>query len=92
MSYFKAAEALEDENTPIEQLLDCLIALTLDRGYILASVHFGRRTNADADILRLVVLSKILKIRIASKATEVKDSRSIGSDRSVVKYLKRKTH
>lgn len=91
MSYIKAAEALEDETTPIEILLDCMVDLSIDHGYILACVKHGRRTDAEADILRIVVLSRVLRVRILVKLAELSDARSIGSDRSVVKYLKRKT-
>ncbi len=91
MSYLQAARALEDENTSIEKLLDCMVNLSIDHGYILACVKFGRRTNVDADILRIVVLSRVLRVRILVRVAELADARSIGSDLCVVKYLKRKT-
>lgn len=90
MSYIQAIEALKNENTPIETLLDCIVNLSIDHGYILACVKFGRRTNAEADILRIVALSRVLRVQILTRLVEMAGARSIGYDRSVVKYLKRK--
>jgi hypothetical protein len=91
MSIIPAVRALENENTSIDTLLDCLINLSTDRGYLLACITYGRRFDVDSEVLRMVILARVLRVRILLQAVEVKDARSIGYDRSVLKYLKRRT-
>ncbi len=64
MPYFQAAELLKLETTSIEELLNALEDLGIEYGHIRGSVGHGLRENAEADLIRIIILSKSIKYRI----------------------------
>lgn len=64
MPYFQAAELLRLKSTDVEELLNALEDLSTEYGHIRSSVDRGRRKDADADLIRIVILSKSIKYRI----------------------------
>jgi hypothetical protein len=74
MAYTQAAKAIEDPNATPDQLVNCLIALRDDFGYINGCIRCGRRINADSDLLRIIILSDILRRRIVSKMSLLSES------------------
>lgn len=64
MPYFQAAELLRLESVDTIQLLDALEDLGIEYGHIKESANRGLRENAEADLIRIVILSKAIKYRI----------------------------
>lgn len=64
MPYFQAAELLRLKSTNVEELLDALEDLGVEYGYIKNSFKPGLRTDAEIDLIRIIILSKAIKYRI----------------------------
>lgn len=76
MSYGKALAILEEKNATIEQLLDCLVGLGVDSGYLQALLFRGLISGeSESQLLRMIVLSDVLRRRLLDK---------IGASRSSV--------
>lgn len=64
MPYFQAAELLRLKSTNIEELLNALEDLGIEYGHIKNGVQRGSRVEAEADLIRIIILAKSIKYRI----------------------------
>ncbi|MEG3878844.1 hypothetical protein QT972_15805 [Microcoleus sp. herbarium7] len=64
MPYESAYEVLKRCTSTIPECVDAIEELAIEYGYITATVAIGTRRNADADLIRIRVLSAALKYRI----------------------------
>lgn len=64
MPYSQASELLKNSEVTLEQLLKALLDLGMEWGYIAASARHGFRENADADLIRIIVLSDAIIYKI----------------------------
>lgn len=75
MSYGKALATLEEKNATVEQLIDCLIGLGFDSGYLQALIFRGLiSSESESQLLRMVVLSDILRKRLLDKIAASRSS------------------
>lgn len=71
MAYNQAKKAVQDPSSTPDQLVNCLIALRDDFGYIQGCIECGRRIDADPDLFKIITLSDILKRQIILRMTSV---------------------
>lgn len=64
MPYESAYEVLKSATSTISECTDVIEELGIQYGYIMATVAFGIRENADSDLVRIKVLVAALKFRI----------------------------
>lgn len=64
MPYDSAYEVLKSVTSTIAECVDVIEELGIQYGYIMATVAFGIREDADSDLLRIKVLITALKFRI----------------------------
>lgn len=65
MPYDSAYEVLKSVTSTIAECADVIEELGIQYGYIMATVAFGIREDADIDLVRIKVLITALKFRIA---------------------------
>lgn len=65
MPYESAYEVLKSVTPTITQCVDAIEELGIQYGYIMATVSFGMREDADSDLIRIKVLVNALKFRIS---------------------------
>lgn len=64
MAYYQAYELLKDPNCTVSDLVDLIEEVSMEYGYILGKVEAGHRINSEADLVRILVLLKLLKEKI----------------------------
>lgn len=69
VSVYRARELIEADSSNLRDLLDCLINLSINKGYIQATKVFKIRNsdNAILDIKEIDFYLELIKVRIESK-------------------------
>lgn len=75
MSYEMAKKAFADESTSLEILVVSLKRLSFDHGYLQCLVARHLIEDADPALLRMLVLSDALTVRILSECKEGKPTK-----------------
>lgn len=68
MPYAQAHDLLQTPDPDLIDLLDALADLSVQYGYIAAMTSQGLREDSEADLVRLLVLIKLIKDRIKKNA------------------------
>lgn len=68
MAYRQAHELLKETNPSLSDLLDAIWEMGMEYGYIAAMSGQGLREDAETDLVRIIVLSKLLKAKIEEKS------------------------
>ena len=64
MPYFQASEILKNPESSISELLDALEDCGVQYGYLVAMAEHGLRDDVETELVRLLTLIKLIKIRI----------------------------
>ncbi len=68
MPYAQAHDLLENPNPNLIDLLNAVEDLSIQYGYIVGMASQGLRQDPEADLIRLLVLIKLIKDRIEKNA------------------------
>lgn len=67
MSEYQVFQALDNPDTTLDELVDSLYDMAIQYGYIARMAAHGLRQNAETDLVRVLCVVKIIKLRIHNK-------------------------